>query len=147
MNINRRLTTAILACFFLAGCNGKGSLKDAAKLNQYMVAGMQLYRQHCANCHQVDGTGLARLIPPLKDSDYLQKLDPSELTCQIRYGLEKEIQVNGVMFNEKMPGIPKLAPLEIAEIITYVNNTWGDQPGLYDVKSTERALNVCTSNQ
>jgi len=104
---------------------------------------MQLYRQHCANCHQVDGTGLARLIPPLKGSDYLEKLDPAELACQIRYGLEKEIEVNGIKFNEKMPGIPKLTPLEIAEIITYVNNTWGDQPGLYDVKSTERALNAC----
>ena len=110
-----------------------------------MVAGMQIYRQHCANCHQVDGTGLARLIPPLKDSDYLHNLEPAVLACQIRYGLENEIVVNGISFNEKMPGIPTLTPLEIAEIITYVNNTWGDQPGLYDVKRTEKALNNCNN--
>lgn len=147
MNTSRVLILSVLTGVLLVSCGGKRSFKEAAKLNQYMVAGMQLYRQHCANCHQVDGTGLAKLIPPLKDADYLQKLDPSELACQIRYGLEKEIQVNGVTFNEKMPGISKLTPLEIAEIITYVNNTWGDQPGLYDVKGTERALNACPSFQ
>jgi mono/diheme cytochrome c family protein len=147
MSTSKGLITGILACLILVSCNGNRSLKEAAKLNQYMVAGMQLYRQHCANCHQVDGTGLARLIPPLKGSDYLESLNPADLACQIRYGLEKEIEVNGIKFNEKMPGIPKLTPLEIAEIITYVKNTWGDQPGLYDVKSTERALNGCKNLQ
>ena len=110
MNTCRSLIFSVFAVILLGSCSGKGGLKEAAKLNQYMVAGMQLYRQHCANCHQVDGTGLARLIPPLKDSDYLQKLKPGELACQIRYGLEKEIVVNGIEFNEKMPAIQKLTP-------------------------------------
>ena len=37
--------------------------------------------------------------------------------------------------------------LEIAEIITYVNNTWGDPGGLYNVKQTEKALNECQTRQ
>ena len=51
--------------------------------------------------------------------------------------------VNDVQFNLEMPGLPDLTPLEIAEIVTYVNNTWGDQKGLYDVKAAEKALRSC----
>ena len=108
-----------------------------------MVEGMQLYRQHCANCHQVDGTGLAALIPPLNDSDYLQNMEKSSLACQIRYGLNKEIKVNGIGFNQQMPGIPQLQPLEIAEIVTYVKNTWSEDGGLYPVKQAEQDLEKC----
>jgi len=108
-----------------------------------MVGGMKLYRQHCANCHQVDGTGLAALIPPLKQADYLQNMEESELACQIRYGLKGEIMVNGVSYNQQMPGIPQLQPLQIAEIITYVKNTWSDDGGLYAVKQAEKDLEEC----
>ena len=141
--INRGKVLAYCISILLVGCISKGNLKESAKLNQYMVEGMQLYRQHCANCHQADGSGLARLYPPLLDSDYLKNLSNEEFACQIRYGLEDEIVVNGVIYNEKMPGIPQLKPLEIAEIITYVNNTWGAEEGLFDVKQTEKALNGC----
>ncbi|MEM6522979.1 MAG: c-type cytochrome, partial [Bacteroidota bacterium] len=30
------------------------------------------YLQHCSSCHQKNGEGLARLYPPLADSDYLE---------------------------------------------------------------------------
>ena len=141
MNIISHRSVLIVLSFVLFGCGT--NMKEAAKLNQYMVQGMRLYRQHCANCHQNDGSGLAKLIPPLKSSDYLENLKADELACQIRYGLEGEVVVNGVSFNDKMPGLPKLTSLEIAEIITYVNNTWSSNKGLYDVKSAERALNTC----
>ena len=140
MNINK-FPAVILAILLLESCIG--GPKDSPKLNQYMVEGMQLYRTHCTNCHQVDGTGLARLIPPLNGSDYLKNMVSGDLACQIRYGLRGEIMVNDIGFNQEMPGIPNLTPLEIAEIITYVNNTWGDKDGLFEVKAAEKALNDC----
>ena len=143
MNIPKSLRVLTFLGFFFSGCTGEGKFKDSVKLNQYMVEGMQLYRQHCANCHQVDGSGLAALIPPLKQSDYLQKMEKSQLSCQIRYGLNKEIIVNGVSFNQQMPGIPQLQPLEIAEIVTYVKNTWSEDGGLYSVKQAEQDLQKC----
>ena len=143
MSIPKSVVLSDLVGLFICACTGEGKFKDSVKLNQYMVEGMQLYRQHCANCHQVDGTGLAALIPPLKQSDYLQKMDKSELACQIRYGLNKEILVNGVSFNQQMPGIPQLQPLQIAEIVTYVKNTWSDDGGLYSVKQAEQDLEKC----
>jgi cytochrome c551 len=142
MNTNRSRIILIYLGLLFSGCSG-GSLKESVKLNQYIVEGMQLYRQHCANCHQVEGTGLARLIPPLNQSDYLQNMDQAELACQIRYGLSKEIVVNEISYNQVMPGIPKLRPLEIAEIVTYVKNTWSLDGGLYGVKQAEKDLVKC----
>lgn len=143
MNISKFPFTFLLIIFLFSVITGCERAKKTAKRNQYIVQGMQLYRQHCANCHQVDGTGLARLIPPLKDSDYLKEMGPGVLACQIKYGLEGEIVVNGITFNQAMPGIPDLTPLEIAEIVTYVKNTWGGENELFDVKQTERALEEC----
>ena len=146
MSIIKYRSVLLFFVILLVGCQGT-SMKEAAKLNQYMVQGMTLYRQHCANCHQTDGSGLAKLIPPLRNADYLDNLEPDDFACQIRYGLKGEIQVNGVTFNDQMPGIPKLTPLEIAEIITYVNNTWSSNKGIYDVKKAEKALNACSMTQ
>ncbi len=128
----------------ISSCNG-GNHRNFIKLSQYMVQGMFHYREHCANCHQVDGTGLAKLIPPLAASDYLMKLDNASLACQVRYGLRDSIIVNDTFYHQEMPGLPRLTPLEIAEIVTYVNNTWGAETGLYGVKQTEKDLANCNA--
>ncbi len=129
---------------FLVGCNGENH-QNLIRLNQYMVEGMMLYRKHCVNCHQVDGKGLAKLIPPLSSSDYLKKLSNASLACQIRFGLKDSIVVNGTAYKQAMPGIPKLTPIEIAEIVTYVNNTWGAETGLYSVKQVVVDLGNCNT--
>lgn len=85
------------------------------------------------------------MIPPLKGADYLlENLDRT--ACNIRYGLQGEIIVNGVDYNQPMPGNDKLTALEIAEIITYAANSWGNEAGLYSVKETEKALKACAEN-
>ena len=148
MNTNRLLLVLGLIGLILfsgIGCGKNKAIENPVKFKQYMVQGMRLYRQHCANCHQTDGTGLAKLVPPLKDADYLNILKSDEFACQIKYGLEGEIEVNGILFNQPMPAISHLTSIEIAEIVTYVNNTWGRgrEDGIYEVKIAEKALNNC----
>jgi cytochrome c551 len=99
------------------------------KTKQYAVAGQELYVQHCANCHQKDGTGLAQLIPPLKDVGYTAA-DAPKIARAIRYGVRGEIVVNGITYNQPMPSFPQLRPLDIAKITTYVISRWGEQPKL-----------------
>lgn len=108
-----------------------------------MVEGMTLYRNNCANCHGIDGKGLARVIPPLKNADYLLTMTDDLLACQIKNGLSDSITVNGDLYFQPMPGIKKLTALEAAELVTYVNNTWGKESGLYGVKKAEKALLQC----
>jgi hypothetical protein len=45
-----------------------------------------------------------------------------------------------------MPAIPSLTNLEVAEIATYLYNTWERKKGLVDVKAIDSLLTKCNSN-
>lgn len=117
--------------------------ESSTKFQQYYIQGERLYLQHCSNCHQKNGRGLGLVYPPLDTSDYLTN-NFQEVLCLIRNGKTGEILVNGKSYNQKMSGIPTLTDLEIAEITTYVYNTWSHQRGIVDVKEVSAALSNCT---
>lgn len=123
----------------VGGCQSKNnerslnSIQDL-KTKQYAIAGRELYLTHCANCHQVDGSGLGLVIPPLKDSDYL-KDNIARSVRIIRYGQQGEIIVNGTSYNQPMPANPSLKPIEIAQIATYIHTKWGNGEQLIPIDS------------
>ena len=112
------------------------------RFRQYMIQGKKLYQRHCANCHGQEGEGLALLHPPLSKSDYLIQ-DIERSVCQMRNGLAEEIVVNGKTYNQKMPPNKELRALEIAEIMTYITNSWGNEKGMTSSKEVEKILNKC----
>jgi mono/diheme cytochrome c family protein len=116
--------------------------KKSTKFDQYYIQGEQLYIQHCSNCHQKNGKGLGLVYPPIDSSDYMDNYF-NEVICLIRYGKSGELTVNGKQFNQAMPGIPTLTDLEIAEIGTYIYNTWSHERGLLEVTEASRILNSC----
>lgn len=117
--------------------------KEKLRFNQYKVRGMELYNTYCAACHQKNGKGLASLYPPLAESDYLMD-DLARAACIIKNGQTEEIVVNGQTYNQMMPGVGSLTPLEIAEILTYITNEWGNSKGLTGVKEVEKWLKECS---
>ena len=115
--------------------------RDEIRLKQYQVEGAKLYTAYCANCHQQDGKGLASLYPPLDGSDYLLENLP-RAACIIKHGQMKEIVVNGQTYNQMMPG-NAITNLEIAEVLTFITNAWGNEAGLTSVKDVDKWLNEC----
>ena len=112
------------------------------KLEQYKVQGEQLYNTHCSNCHQKNGKGLGLVYPPVDKSDFVdQKFE--EVICLMKHGREGEMMVNGKMFNQPMPGVPSLTELELAEIATYLYNSWGRQKGIVELTQVSEALKSC----
>ena len=101
----------LAALFYLGSCD-----------NPY-DQGRVLYEYHCANCHLSSGEGIGALIPPLKNADYLQQ-NWDQLACIIKYGIEDTILVNGVEFNGPMAGIKELGPVEISNLINFINHEW-----------------------
>jgi cytochrome c551 len=124
--------------FLLISCRNDKS----PKFNQYYVHGEKLYLKHCSNCHQKDGTGLGRIYPPLNTSDYMDN-NFEEVMCLIRFGKKGELIVNGREFNQPMLGISTLSDLEIAEIATYIYNTWSHERGIVEVKEMSKVLEGC----
>ncbi|MFN7260365.1 MAG: c-type cytochrome [Cyclobacteriaceae bacterium] len=124
----------------LAAC-AQSSHRDT-KFQQYYVQGEQLYLKNCSNCHQKKGGGLGRLYPPLNKSDYMdQHLE--NVICLMKNGIEGELLVNGRKYNKEMKGIPSLTELEIAEIATYIYNSWEHQRGIIDIQAVNEALKKC----
>ena len=135
-------------CFSLVNCTTPSDKKNdsfSSKFTQYYNQGEQLYQKNCSNCHQKNGSGLGRVYPPLNNSDYL-KNNFAEAICLIRNGTKGGIIVNGINFNQPMPGIPTLTDLEIAEIATYIYNSWSNNRGMIEVKDVSNILQRCTLN-
>lgn len=109
------------------------------KVLQYAIEGKALYEANCANCHQKNGTGLGKLIPPIFQSDYFLEDIPRTAKI-IKHGQKGEITVNGIVYNQVMPGNPKLTNIEIAHIMTYLYNIWGSQRGVIDAAMVEEYL-------
>lgn len=149
---NKALASVVFSfiLLILAACTSQNESAAVSELSttekmyfkQYVVYGQQLYKQHCSNCHQDDGSGLARLIPPLAKSDYMLE-NISRTVCIIKFGIAGEILVNGESYNQKMPANNQLTNLEIAQITTYILNSWGNQKGYVSVKEVSGYLRTC----
>jgi mono/diheme cytochrome c family protein len=63
--------------------------------------------------------------------------------CQLKYGRKGSLLVNGKEFNQPMPGVRSLTELEIAEIATYIYNTWEHHRGRVEVAEVTEALGKC----
>ncbi len=86
--------------------------------------GYNVYKKDCKICHKPDGLGKSNKYPPLANSDWLFK-NPAKAIEAIKYGLEGEIIVNGVSYNEKMK--PRsLSDQQIADVMNYILNSWGN---------------------
>ena len=108
------------------------SCQSAQQLEQdrYYVNGRDLYLAHCQNCHGAKGEGLGELAPPLTDTIFL-KNNKKQLAGYIKHGLEGPITVGGKVYNEKMPAEDDMADIDIAQLIVYITNTFGNKQGMY----------------
>ncbi len=88
--------------------------------------GAELYARHCAACHQSNGKGLPKVYPPLAGSELLQG-DPVHSIAIVLYGFRGKIRRNGQEYDGVMtPFGNQLSDEEIAQILTYVRNSWGN---------------------
>lgn len=137
----------LVLCFILScSANDKSNENRSPKFTQYYNQGEQLYTKHCSNCHQKNGKGLGRLYPPIDSSDYMTK-NFNEVICLIENGKNGPLIVNGIEFNQAMPGVPTLTDLEVAEIATYIYNTWTHSRGIVEVKEVTGILQTCDDRQ
>lgn len=119
----------------------KLSSSDQKKFQKYLIQGRDLYHTNCASCHQKDGQGLRKLIPPLADSDYLQS-NQAKAAQLILYGAWEPIVVKEIEYKPTMPAHKHLTPLEVAEILTYINNSWGNEYGFVDGNKARQYLDA-----
>lgn len=97
-------------------------------LQDQVLAGKALFEGTCSVCHQSNGAGLPGVFPPLTKSDYLNA-DHQRAIKVVLQGLSGKVTVNGSEFNSVMPPMNQLNDDEVANILTYILNSWDNKGG------------------
>jgi mono/diheme cytochrome c family protein len=112
---------ALLTLGFLAV-----SFQQDKALKESIARGKEAYALYCQNCHMENGKGQEGMFPPLVKTDFMQK--PIEaFVSVILKGQQGTITVNGVEYNNVMPAQDYLTNEQIADIINYTRNSWGNK--------------------
>ncbi len=122
---------------FIASCQSE----DSIEFRRYYSSGALVYQSHCQNCHGANGEGLSALIPPLTDSLYL-KNNKTALACYIKLGLKGQITIKGKTFDDAMPA-GELSPVEIARVLTYIGNSFGNKLNTINEQAVQADLAKC----
>ncbi|HEY9175502.1 MAG TPA: copper-containing nitrite reductase [Verrucomicrobiae bacterium] len=88
--------------------------------------GKAVYMQTCFVCHQPEGQGIVGQIPPLAKSDFLVTLTKEDYIRGVLMGRTGRIVVNGWVYNGTMVPMNYLNDEQIANVLTYVRNSFGN---------------------
>ena len=101
---------------------GEAAVAARAKtwaMDELMPMGQEVYVKHCATCHEPDGSGQGIKYPTLINSEIT--------TGAIEGHLDRVM--NGKADTEMQAWAPQLSDLEIAAVITYERNSFGNTTG------------------
>ena len=95
-------------------------------LSDSIQRGQDVYLTNCMSCHMINGQGVAGVYPPLAGEDSLMA-DVNLNIDIILKGQSGEVMVNGQKYNTDMPSQEYLSDEQIADVLNYVRNTWGNK--------------------
>jgi len=90
-----------------------------------MKRGQAVYSRTCIACHQPTGMGIPPVFPPLAGSEWIAK-SSSIAVRNIINGMQGPVTVKGMTYNSMMPPVAGLTDKDIADVVTYVNNSFGN---------------------
>jgi nitrite reductase (NO-forming) len=105
-------------------------------LEAQLQRGQKVFMATCFACHGMEGKGVPSVFPPLAGSDYL-KADKERPVRIVAKGLTGPVTVNGVTYNNVMPP-QELTHEQIADVLTFVNNSWGNKNGTLSPEDVKR---------
>lgn len=88
------------------------------KLEELTARGEKVYAANCAVCHRPDGKGAGPIKP----------LDGSAIVLDADKAKQIAVLLNGAA-NGAMPAWKQLSDTELAAVITYTKNNWGNKTG------------------
>ncbi len=113
-------------------------------VNTYELGQRVFYEEgSCNTCHRDHGMGIPGMYPPLVESEWVTG-EPERLIKLTLHGLWGPIQVAGRQF-APAGGVPPMTAVgmfytdeEIAAVLTYVRNSWGNDASVVDEADVAR---------
>lgn len=107
--------------------NFNENLHSQPDIKKSIIAGEKVFKKYCISCHQADGGGVPNLNPPLIKTTYVLG-DKKKLIKIILNGLNEEVEIDDEVFANPMPALgPVLKDQQIADVLTYVRNSFGNK--------------------
>jgi len=106
------------------------------ELQSSIARGKAVFENTCLACHQADASGVPNLAPPLIKTSFVLG-DKTKLINIILNGL-KDVEIDGERYDNPMPAFDYLTDTEVADVLTYVRNNFGNKAGF--VKAEEVAI-------
>jgi mono/diheme cytochrome c family protein len=106
-----------------------------------MDSGKVVYLNQCLSCHQANGSGIPGINPPLNGKAVTG--DKTKLIGIIINGLNTHEEMKGIAYQQAMPGNSALKDQEIADVLTFIRNSFGNKASsvkVTDVKSARKKL-------
>lgn len=97
-------------------------MEDVVEAN--LTHGAKLFNTFCSVCHQRNGKGTDR-FPPLDGTQWVLGDKPTLINVVLQ-GLRGQITVKGESYTSSMPKLNMLKDEEIAEILTYIRQNFGN---------------------
>lgn len=89
--------------------------------------GMNLYRQHCAGCHGLDGRGRGLDFPPLAGNRLVTSPSGVNPIRMVLFGGAAPVTAGNRRPYSMPPYITWLSDREVAEVVNYIRSAWGNQ--------------------
>ncbi|MEN3793029.1 cytochrome c [Fulvimarina sp. MAC3] len=114
------------------------AILTAAAASQSGKPGAEVYLEKCGFCHGVDGKGQNQWIPPLAGSSAsLAEFHQSQVNVTLN-GSARVVS-NGIPDSYRMPPYRnQLSDQEIADVLTYVRSSWGNDGGAVTVEDVQK---------
>jgi mono/diheme cytochrome c family protein len=104
--------------------------ENQAEFERIIKQGAALYEKHCVECHRANGEGMPPAYPPLADN---RSLTMSSAVNPIRMVLNGGYPPS-TKGNPRPYGMPPFGPFlsdaEVAAVVSYMRNSWGNQAPL-----------------
>jgi mono/diheme cytochrome c family protein len=112
-----------------------------------MRHGAEIYSDACSSCHLENGVGQSRIFPPLGKDAVLQQSDPTGVLHLILAGTQIGVSASHPSALSMPSFAWKLSDQEIADVATYLRNSWGNQAssvGVSEVAGLRKKLSLET---
>jgi mono/diheme cytochrome c family protein len=141
MKIQSRLPFVFFICSFLMlpvlikAQQGNHCSVKKSPYRLSMDSGKKVYTQHCMSCHQADGIGVPNVNPPLNCKKVTG--DKNKLIDIVIKGSATHEEINGIAYNNVMPPNAGLDDQEIADVLTYIRNSFGNKASAVKVSEVK----------
>ncbi|OYZ02954.1 MAG: hypothetical protein B7Y37_00480 [Sphingobacteriia bacterium 28-36-52] len=132
-----RIKLAIFGLGLMLLSNFSNAQTSVQGKSKQMLNGKKVYDMYCQACHQADGNGVPRLNPPLAGTVYVTG-SKTRLIDIVLNGLTDPIEINGEEYNNPMAAHSFLTDQQIADVLTYIRNSFGNKAGTVSVAEVKK---------